>query len=190
MDAQSFFLPSLAARISQGDIWDRVPQVFLRQEPKALQRRTLSKPHGEVLSEVPLSSVDASKESGVAIATQAWTLRALLMSYDCEIDSDPKHRLIALVRPINQSRSADELEYLRTNRNYAFFHLPAVDGVLPESYVDFRRITSIGGDLLASCTRVVSLADSSLRAFHFQLYRFLTRIELAPEVLEQIRHPV
>jgi hypothetical protein len=65
----------------------------------------------------------------------------MLLSFDCEIDNDKKHRLIALVRPLPQDWDENTRSILREGRNYAYFYLPAGGG--PLAAVRWRKATSI-----------------------------------------------
>jgi hypothetical protein len=40
--------------------------------------------------------------NGVSVAATCHVTRAMLLTFDCEIDNDKKHRLVALIRPLPQ----------------------------------------------------------------------------------------
>ncbi len=106
----------------------------------------------------------------------------MLLTYACEIDKDRKHRTVALVRPLPASMPPQDLATIRENRRFAFFYLPAGGDLLPESYVDFRRICTISPQWADSASRLASLTPVARQAMLLQFFRFLTRVELDPGI--------
>jgi hypothetical protein len=107
--------------------------------------------------------------------------RGILLTYGCEIDTDKKHSTIALIRPL-MALPAESQEIIRQNRNFAFFYLPALDGRLPESYVDLRRLSTVHPQWTDTVTRLTSLTEEARRALLLQFFRFFVRVELDPAI--------
>jgi hypothetical protein len=177
MDASPFYRP-VDSRLCQGDILERVPNVYVKNQPVALKRITLS--GGRAGYEID-ESQEPSKEDAL-IPALCHISRGILLTHGCEIDKDAKHRLIALVRPVRPEWEAEQLAIVRENRNYSYFYLPASEGKLSESYVDLRRICTVSPHWVDSAIRLASLTAEACQAMLFQLVRFLTRAELDPKI--------
>jgi hypothetical protein len=104
--------------------------------------------------------------------------RAIILNHDCDIENDPEHRLVALVRPLAPVTNSEHRRVIEGNLNFSYFYLPSDGQALAAAYVDFRRITSLHPDFLARGVRLASLAPQALQALHAQLFRFLTRRDL------------
>jgi hypothetical protein len=177
--------------ILQGDIFEEVPQLFLRPPLLALRRVTLAGgreafgfypfpppaddapggPSGRVPPGGPFHFGTGEQTSAFCQVT-----RAIILNHDCDIENEPDHRLVALVRPLSPV-PAEHQEIIRHNQNFNYFYLPAEDG-LPEAYVDFRRLTSLSPDFLPVEKRIAALAVESVKALQAQFFRFLTRRDL------------
>jgi hypothetical protein len=106
----------------------------------------------------------------------------MLLTYDCEIDKDKKHRTVALIRPLPGNMPAEDRAIIQENRRFPFFYLPPGGPELPESYVDFRRICTVSPPWVDSATRLKSLTATARQAMLLQFFRFLTRVELDARV--------
>ena len=71
----------------------------------------------------------------------------MVLTYDCEIDKDKKHRHLALIRPLGPLPAQDQ-QTIRERRNVSYCYLPAYPDIFEESYVDFRRMTTVRPDFL------------------------------------------
>jgi hypothetical protein len=104
--------------------------------------------------------------------------RAMLLTYDCEIDKPgAQHFTAALIRPLDPLPE-EQKEIIRGNRSFPFFHLPSGNDDLLESYVDFRRQAVVSEQMVQSAKRLGSLADQAWKAMLFQLVRYWTRLEI------------
>jgi len=143
MDAADFYRTA-DAQLSQGDILDRVPHIFLKEQPRPLRKVSLT---GNRVAyepdELPEGALPQTSGEGNLVPAVCQVSRAILLTFDCEIDKDKNHRTVALIRPLPAHMPANDLATIRANQRYAFFYLPADGDRLPESYVDFRRICTI-----------------------------------------------
>jgi hypothetical protein len=108
---------------------------------------------------------------------------AVLLSHSCEVDKDRTHRVIAMIRPMDSLKD-DEKETLRRNGKRACFYLPPLQGKLPESYIDFRRISTVGLEWLPSMKRPVSLSERARRKMLLALFLFFARLQLEDNVFD------
>jgi hypothetical protein len=182
MDAISFYR-AVDPQLCQGDVLERVPHVYLKDHPLPLRPTTLpGKKPGYQLTELPPGELPKTPDEGVLVPAMCQVTRAMLLTYDCEIDKDTKHRTIALIRPIAANMPDRDRTIIRENKKYAFFYLPAGGDQLPESYVDFRRICTVSPEWVDSATRLASLSVDARQAMLLQFFRFLARVELNVEV--------
>jgi hypothetical protein len=106
----------------------------------------------------------------------------MLLTFDCEIDKDKKHRTVAMIRPLPPNMPNRGRETIQANKRFPFFYLPAGGDQLPESYVDFRRICTVSPQWVDSATRLASLTPVARQAMLLQFFHFFTRVELDPQV--------
>ncbi len=178
MEAASFYRP-VDPKLCQGDILERVPHLFLKEQPRPLQKTTLAGNRIVYeLEELTEGALPTVPEEGVLVPATCQVTRAMLLTYDCEIDKDKKHRTVALIRPLPTNMPAQDRATIQDNRRFPFFYLPAGGEKLPESYVDFRRICTVSPQWVDAAPRLASLTEITRRALLLQLFRFLTRVEL------------
>jgi hypothetical protein len=184
MNAASCYRP-VDLQLCQGDILERVPQLYLKDFPGPI-RKTTGTGNRIVyeLEELAPGAQATTPEEGILVPAHCHITRAMLLTYDCEIDKDRKHRMVALIRPLPASMPAQDLATIRENRRFAFFYLPAGGERLPESYVDFRRICTVTPTWVDSAHRVASLTTVARQAILLQFFRFFARVELDPAVFE------
>lgn len=180
----SAFYRTLDPQVSQGDIVDAVPHLYLKTSVTVLRRATA--PGGRSLFEAfpvaelvtpPPGGFKFEKGEPEQISSTCHLARGIILSHSCEIDKDSKHRLIALVRPL-QPIPAENQEIIRRNQDFSYFHLPACPGAFDESYVDFRRISSIHPDLINSNHRLASLNEEGLGALLVEFFLYITRSDV------------
>jgi hypothetical protein len=182
MDAASFYRAA-DPQLCQGDILERVPHLLLKDQPWPLQKATLpGKRIGYELQELPEGVFPDTPEGGALVRAACDVTRAMLLTHDCEVDKDKKHRAVVLVRPLPASMPAEDRATIQQNKRFPFFYLPAGGDRLPESYVDFRRICTVSPQWVDSATRLASLSALARQAMLLQFFRFLARVELGPEV--------
>jgi hypothetical protein len=182
MDAASFYRAA-DAQLCQGDILERVPHLLLKDQPRPLRKATLpGKRSGYELEELPEGALPTTPEEGALVPAVCHVSRAMLLTHDCEIDKDKKHRIVALIRPLPADMPAQERDTIQQNRRFPFFYLPIGGDRLPESYVDFRRICTVAPQWVDTATRLASLDPLARQAMLLQFFRFLARVELDPQV--------
>ncbi len=187
----------------QGDIIREIPHIHLKPPlPLTVIRKEQAKwgprltPY-EYASSVPQAELPGSTfpQSGFKLAEGEQVLAfcqvafGMVLSHGCEIDKDSKHRMVALIRSLSGVPSEGQ-EIIRANRNFSSCYLPAYGEIMGESYVDFRRITTLHPDFLKNPERIVSLTDKAVKYIQTQFFRFLTRRDVSPEALDQLpMHP-
>jgi hypothetical protein len=188
MDAASFYRDA-DPKVCQGDLFECVPQLLLKDKPRPLHPATLpGKKPGYEVDELPEAALPpAGKE--VLVPASCVVARALLLTYDCEIDKPKSLRTIALVRPLDPGMPQADCEKIRGNQRLAFFYLPAVEGILPECYVDFRRICTVAPEWVDRGKKLVSLHETARKALLMQFFLFLTRVRLDEAVFQTTALP-
>lgn len=110
----------------------------------------------------------------------------MLLTHGCELDKPtPSDALMAIVRPMS-SVPTERRGAIRAGRVKRVMPLPENDApYLPESYVDFSRLTSIAPDVVASARRILSPSEELLSALYTAMTVYFTRLELVPDVQQQ-----
>lgn len=183
--------------LCQGDIIREVPHIHLKPPLTAVRKESTSR--GEMLAPyeyrlgVPEQGdpVNVPPRGGFKFATGDHVVAfcqlgfGMVLSHGCEVDKDPKHRMVALIRPLRGVPSEGQ-EIIRAHLNFSACYLPAYSEIIGESYVDFRRITTLHPDFLESSERIASLTDEAVKYIQTQFFRFLTRRDVSPEALDQL----
>jgi len=101
---------------------------------------------------------------------------AMVISHDCEIENDPRHRTLAIVRPETALQVADRIKVFDF-KVYSAFPLEAQDEEpqMVRSYVDFRRLTTVHAAVLASSNRFASASDDLRKAVAERFWLYLHR---------------
>jgi hypothetical protein len=175
-----FYRP-LPEQLCQGDVFERVPLVAVKDLPPVIKKTTLAgKREGFEVVEALLPSQPPNSSPPLLVAASCDHTRAVLLTYDCEIDKpSAKVLTVALVRPLDPKTPEADKAVLRENRKFAFFHLPPEQANGPESYLDFRRIGAVSVEVVKAAIKRASLSDLARKAMLFQFFRFLTRIDLS-----------
>ncbi len=177
MDAASFYR-EVDPKLCQGDIFECVPHLLLKDQPRPLHSTTLpGRKAGYQVEELPEGALPQPGKEVLAPASCV-VARAVLLTYDCEIDKPKSLRTVALVRPLDPGMPQADREKIRSNQRLAFFHLPAREGTLPECYVDFRRISTVSPEWVDRGKKLVSLQETARKALLMQFFLFLMRVRL------------
>lgn len=173
-----FFLDEVRAEISQGDVFDLTPSAYVRAPVEVLTEKRWIK--GGIQGWIPEPwPLDEYVENVNATVTMT-NARAMLVSHDCEIDAeDHRYFLFVMLRALARLPDAHQA-LVRGNQDYRLFHVPA-HGALPESYADFRRLTTAGPAFIAATRRMASLSDVGRAAMCAHMISFFTRRMLKPE---------
>jgi len=182
----SFYRPA-DPRLCQGDIFDDIPHLLLKP-PIDILRKTTGKgrrifwdPYPFPLEEDRQPAKPDFDRRGESVRVTAQFTRAMLMTFDCDLDNEKHAWSIALVRPMTAIADEADRQNVREARNFAYFYLPeATEFGLGEAYLDFRRVTTISTDLLqvVRSPRRCSLTAAAVEMLQFQFIRFVTRKDL------------
>lgn len=147
---------------------------------------------GDVFSEVPINytllDLDghlATDDDGNTLPPQIRMCKAIILNRDCDYDKSA-WVIVAEVRSLEEIAPGHRGN-VRKYRALNTFYLEAVDGVIDESYVDFRRIDRINKaiveNLAAQGNRMLSLTDDGRDALRTQIAMFfgLTAEELSED---------
>jgi hypothetical protein len=181
------YLPPIEGEILQGDIFDRMPSVYVESRPLSVARhwktrgtRDIWEVHRED-GAGPNGGFKWKMDQGgeQALLVHAHLGLAMVISHDCEIENDPNCRTLAMIRPVGElDESAQRALFsgLEDQVQYAIFPLEAqtTEPEMERAFVDFRRLTTVRPAVLAASTRVASLSDElrSAVAQSFRLYLF------------------
>jgi len=93
MNAASCYRP-VDLQLCQGDILERVPHLYLKDFPGPI-RKTTGTGNRIVyeLEELAPGAQATAPEEGILVPAHCQITRAMLLTYDCEIDKDRKHRM-------------------------------------------------------------------------------------------------
>jgi hypothetical protein len=170
--------------VLQGDIFEVQPSIFIPLRPLAVVR---TRPEGERIHAgvhmedgQPKPPEDGYHwDTGESIICDGILAKAVMMTHDCEIEKDDKHRVLALIRPWG-TIPAEFQDKVRQGRRYRFFWLPAQnDPDFEESYVDFRRLTTVRPKALDDNHRILAMTERMREALGAAFIKFITRKEVA-----------
>jgi|SRR6266567_3648060 len=177
--------------LCQGDIIREIPHVNLKPPlPLTVIRKEHVK-YGNGIKFAPYEyGLSAPKDGfhfdqGEQVLASCQVAFGMVLSHGCEIDKDPRYRMIALIRPLSVAPPEGQ-EIIRANNNLSSCYLPAYDEIMGESYVDFRRITTLHPDFLRDAERIVSLTDDAVKYVQAQFFRYFTRLDVRPDALDQL----
>jgi hypothetical protein len=164
---------AVSAAISQGDIIDVVPHVFLDHPLLGLraEAESLFRAFGE-----PYATFD--DKNGQAILAHCKRTRGLLMTHDCTIDKKHVKRWhvcpVVPLQVLNSSLQGD----VKRNRVFSKLFLPSYGSDLPDSFVDFNHISTISADFIKLTVRLMTLSDVGRQSLYAQFVRWITGWEL------------
>jgi len=159
------------SEISQGDILELAPHFYL-DPPLQAVHLVEEKLHKSEIE--PFTTFNDAE--GQNIIARGKRFKALVLTPDCEIDKVGYWHVCPVV-PLSRLKSGMQGDVKR-NRVYKMFFLPAYREVLPDSFVDFNQISTLGMDFVKTAKRVLSLSDLGRQGLYAQFVRWLTRWEL------------
>lgn len=112
------------------------------------------------------------------LVTRAGIGLGMLLSHECVVDKEGREpvafcRLLRLATlPNEQAKQA-----VRNGSMYAAFYLPALPGVIEESFADFRFVVAVEPQRLQTLRRIASLTDEGRASLRHQLILYWTRVE-------------
>jgi hypothetical protein len=167
-----------ALRVSQGDVYRECASLFVDSRPlTAVRRASGSTPTARLFAEDGAAPPGGFKwDEAEYVVGRATLALGIMVTHDCELDKDDHFRTMALIRPWH-ALAAEASESIRAGGRLRFFHLPAEHPYLPESYVDFRRLTTVRGRALADDNRVLSMTEHGRAALREAFIAFVTRAE-------------
>jgi hypothetical protein len=163
---------AISAKVSQGDILEVAPHVFL--DPP------LSKLHSDedqlVYRIAPIGIPEVDEE--VAVLAGCIRTLAIVVSYDCEIDrAAVKRWIICPIVPLSKAGDPGKQGHTKRNRVSSHFFLPRFEAVFPDSFVVLNQIATVGRDFITGSNRIVTLSDRGRLGLYAQFIRWLTRWE-------------
>jgi hypothetical protein len=162
------------ADISQGDILEKLPSAHLVRPLQAL----FARPDGSMAVESE-DHPDFNDKKGQPVVASCKRARALLLSYDCEIDKPAvKHWIIAPIVPLSLIPGPSHSD-AKKNKIFSLLYLPSYRDILEESVLVLNHITTLDREFVQRTRRILSLSDIGRRALYAQYVRWLTRWQLS-----------
>jgi hypothetical protein len=161
------------AEISQGDILARLPNAHLVPPLQALFERT----DGAMAIESE-AHPEFNDKQGQRVIASCKRARALLLTYDCEIDKPAVRNWIVLpIIPLSFIPGGSHGD-AKKNKIFSLLYLPGYRNVLEDSLVVLNHPTTLDREFIQTATRILSLSDIGRRALYAQYIRWLTRWQL------------
>lgn len=188
---EPLYLPP-GAQVSQGDIYLFVPSSHVERRPLQVIRPLRTEKGGlqsyRVHSEdgdAPSDGFKWDKQDGERLLVRGYLRMGILVSHDCEIDSDTRHRILAMVRPITDLQP-EHRQAVVDNEQVCALPLAPQDREpqMALSFVDFRRLTTVRPDVLAASNRYASLSSEIRKALAEWFWEYLFRGEVEGRVAQ------
>jgi len=165
----------------QGDIYRLVPSVYIPGRPLEIIR-TYGAAGGTVGARVHKEDVEPPSGGfhwdDERILARGSRTYGILLSHDCEIEHEQKHRILGLIRPWDRLPVTSQVDVLG-GAHYCFYHLwPSPERQFPESYVDFRRLTTVRPQVLREEDRIMSMTDDARNGLAEAFLRYVLRVVL------------
>jgi hypothetical protein len=167
-----------APRVSQGDVYGSCASLFVDSRPLTAVRRTSAPtPTARLFTEGSAAPPGGFRwDEAEYVVGRATLALGIMVTHDCELDKDDHFRTMALIRPWH-ALPPEAAESIRAGERLRFFHLPEAPPHLPESYVDFRRLTTVRGRVLNDGDRLLSMTEHGRAALREAFINFVTRAE-------------
>ena len=105
--------------------------------------------------------------------------KALLLSYDCEIDKPTvKNWIVIPIVPLALIPGASQSD-AKKNKIFSLLYLPSYRNILEESVLFLNHATTLDREFVRSAERILSLSDIGRKALYAQYIRWLTRWQLS-----------
>ncbi|HLH20735.1 MAG TPA: hypothetical protein VKX45_26140 [Bryobacteraceae bacterium] len=162
------------AAISQGDILATLPNAHLVPPLCALFDR------GDGTLQAEPDTHPDFKDKGQRVIASCRRAKALLLTYDCEIDKPKAENWIILpIVPLSVIPGGSHSD-IKKNKVFSLLYLPKHRDILVEdSVVVLNHSTTLNKQFVQEATRILSLSDTGRRALYAQYIRWLTRWQLA-----------
>jgi len=173
-------------KLHQGDIMHGVPHIRLRKSPLYVLRPLDDTKRN--FSSNELSKV-RFKPDGEQVSAHCKIDLGIVLTYGCNIENEPNYRLIAYIRSIESlPREYDDgfKDSIRKGGNLDTMYLPELRGHFPESFVDFRHLTTLHPNFLPVEQRVTSLSNERVDEMLTRLFRAFTRLDLNDDMFPLI----
>lgn len=181
-EVSSWYLDALAEKVQQGDIYRPTPSLYLVSRPVEVARpQTL--PGGDPGARLFFEDGDSPPDGWKwdrQLGRDEWIISrgildcAILLTWDCEIDWDAKHRIVALLRPWSKLPETSQKAVLAGDHHCFFYLKPDAKAGLPESYADFRRLTTMRPAALPDKNRILSLTEPIRQALAVAFVAYIT----------------
>jgi hypothetical protein len=158
--------------LSQGDILEWLPNSHLTPPLLGLL------PHSEGMMACVSADHPEFKSKGQPIIASCRRAKALLLTYDCEIDKPAvKNWIVAPVVPLAEIPGSAQTD-VKKNKVFSFLYLPKYRDILDESVLVLNHLTTLDKTFIQSGERIASLSDIGRRALYAQYIRWMTRWQL------------
>lgn len=188
MDEAGYYQP-LTEKLCQGDILKNVPHLLLRGEPDLEVLKPDRVKGGHPIHRITAYSLNSDTQhrglhgDGGLVSAVCQVGFGMVLTQGCEIDKTEDGPLqIAIIKPLDEIQGDEARDNVRGNYVYRYFYLPENQS-MPESYVDFRRVSTIYGDLVDKLERITGLSPIAVEALREQFIDFVTRPEDVDEDL-------
>jgi hypothetical protein len=161
------------AEISQGDILARLPNAHLVPPLQGLFARA------DGAMAVESESHPDFNDKGQQVIASCKRARALLLTYDCEIDKPQVQNWIVLpVVPLSIIPGGAHNDITK-NKVFSFLYLPRFRDAFEDSVVVLNHSTTLDREFVKATPRILSLSDLGRKALYTQYIRWLTRWQLS-----------
>lgn len=158
--------------ISQGDILELLPNSHLVPPLIALFSRS------DGLMACESGTHPQFDQKAQAIVASCRRAKALLLTYDCEIDKPKvKNWIVAPIVPLSEIPGSAHSD-IKKNKVFFLLYLPKYRDVLEDSVLVINHMTTLDREFVSGANRIVSLSDIGRRALYAQHIRWLTRWQL------------
>lgn len=164
----------------QGDIFKDVPSVWIATRPLKVARDFRPEGAAARLKYTAINEVDAPQKpfdwaGGEDVVVRATRGFGILLTQDCELDKPKGMLTFAMIRLLDGSQHAENVEVMRNRRKYRSFYLEEQTQApaFRAAYVDFGRLTTIAPAAINQADRLLSLVPEVRDALREDFIEFL-----------------